>query len=192
LKNAAFSKHTYDIFTAGLTSVNEYAARFLVVAGSIAATVDDIYNLAQEYECSVVYIDGGYLVRNKNSKLDRYLRVAENVEQMKRYSEDLGLCTFASWQFNREASKKSAKSGVQEGGLEDIACSDAIGQVSSVVLGMFQEDSPETIERREIRVLKGRNGETGKFSIRWDFLKMDFEQCDPPLVEEQIAAPAYI
>jgi hypothetical protein len=57
---------------------------------------------------------------------------------------------------------------------------------------MFQEDSPETIERREIRVLKGRNGETGKFSIRWDFLKMDFEQCDPPLVEEQIAAPAYI
>jgi replicative DNA helicase len=192
LKDAAFGKHTYDKFTAGLTSVNEYAARFLVVAGSIAATVDDIYNLAQEYECSVVYIDGGYLVRNKNSKLDRYLRVAENVEQMKRYSEDLGLCTFASWQFNREASKKSAKSGVQEGGLEDIACSDAIGQVSSVVLGMFQEDSPETIERREIRVLKGRNGETGKFSIRWDFLKMDFEQCDPPLVEEQIAAPAYI
>ena len=61
-------------------------------------------------------------------------------------------------------------------GLEYIGDSDAIGRNSSLILGMFEEESPETIRRREISVLKGRHGETGSFFIKWDFENMDFSE----------------
>lgn len=80
-----------------------------------------------------------------------------------------GIPAFLSYQFNREASKKQEKSkGKHKGGLAEIAMSDKIGQVSSVVCGMFEEESVETLLTREIHVLKGRKGQIGKFRINWD------------------------
>jgi len=91
---------------------------------------------------------------------------------------------FCSWQFNREATKKAKKGGGDHGDLEDIGYSDAIGQISSIALSLFQEDGIETMKRRKIQVMKGRNGEVGQFSIAWDFVQMSFQQVDPPLTPE--------
>jgi len=66
-------------------------------------------------------------------------------------------------------------------GVGEIGYSDAIGQISSIVLGLFQEDSPETIQSRKVNVMKGRNGEIGELRIAWDFIDMDFSQVDPPI-----------
>jgi hypothetical protein len=88
-----------------------------------------------------------------------------------------------SWQFSRDAAKKNKKKG-EKAGLEDIGYTDAIGQVSSLVLGLFEEESVETIKQRKIEILKGRNGEIGSFITRWDFNKMDFSEIEDEDVSE--------
>ena len=82
----------------------------------------------------------------------------------------------ASWQFNRGAEKKMEKD--KQVGLEDIGYTDEIGQLSSVVLGLMQEESIETIMTREVRILKGRDGEVGTFYTKWDFINMDFGELE--------------
>jgi hypothetical protein len=66
----------------------------------------------------------------------------------------------------------------EKGGLENIGYSDAIGQISSIVLALEEEDSAETLHRRKLRLLKGRNGEVGEFDINWHFHNMNFDQVD--------------
>ena len=64
-----------------------------------------------------------------------------------------------------------------------------IGQVSSIVLGLFQEEGVETMVRRKIRVLKGRNGEVGAFDINWNFTNMDFTQVQADQLSKEQQKP---
>ncbi len=189
LKKGMFSTQTYQKFHKGLNEMGEEKNKLYVLDGNLAANMDDIYMLADLLQCTKIFIDGGYLVRHKNARLDRFNRAAENVELAKRLTEDIGACTAISWQFNREAAKKSkAKSGGDTADLEDIGYSDAIGQISSIALGLFQDDGVETMVKRNIRLLKGRSGEIGQFAVKWDFDLMDFSQVDSAPVS--IEAPA--
>jgi hypothetical protein len=54
-------------------------------------------------------------------------------------------------------------------GLEDIAGADAIGQIASVVLGLLQEESIESLMTKRFEILKGRSGEVGSFDTNWVF-----------------------
>jgi replicative DNA helicase len=175
LKIAGYASKTYEKFHKGLMQLAEEEAKLYIVNGNLAASMEDIYALADHLKCRFVVIDGAYLARHKNPRLDRYTRVAENAELIKRYSEDLLCATLASWQFSREFVKKHKKKN-EEVGLEDIGYSDVIGQISSIVLGLFQDDGVETMQKRLVRLLKGRDGQIGQFSIKWDFLGMDFSQ----------------
>jgi hypothetical protein len=89
-----------------------------------------------------------------------------------------------SWQFSRAAvsGKKKGKDSADVG-LEDIGYSDAIGQLSSVVLGLFDHESPETMHQKLMRLLKGRSGETGEFHINWNFKTCDFSEAKTPAGE---------
>lgn len=185
LKSAGYSSSTFEIFLTGMDKMGKETSKFYVVDGNLAANVEDIYTLCKQLHCNVVFIDGAYLVRHKNPKLDRFTKVAENVELMKRYTTELEVPTFASWQFSREAVKKTKQKGGKPD-LEDIGYSDAIGQVSSIVLGLMQEEGVETINKRDIDVLKGRNGEVGKFSVKWDFVGMDFSQYEEEPEDKQL------
>jgi replicative DNA helicase len=181
LKIAGYSQPTYKLFTSSLKGFALEKAKFYVIDGNLAASVEDIFILADMLECQTVVIDGAYLLRHKNIKLDRFNRAAENVELIKRFVTDMDKAAFCSWQFNRVASQKQKKNPNEQGDLDDIGYSDAIGQISSIALGLFQEEGIETLKQRKIRIMKGRNGEVGQFSIAWDFLTMNFSQCDPPL-----------
>jgi replicative DNA helicase len=166
---------TYDKFKAGLQGIYSEDAKFYLIDGNLAASAEDVYTLADQLKCKTVYVDGAYLLRHRNGRLNRFERVAENVELIKRFTTDQQCCSFTSWQFNREASKKKGKN--EEAGLEDIAFADGIGQISSIVLGLFQQEGIETVKRRQIRILKGRNGEIGSFEINWDFTTMSFSEA---------------
>lgn len=176
LKTSGFSSKGYDNFVKNMVTMASEKGNLYVVNGNLAATVDDIYILASQMQVDAVYIDGAYLLKHKNTRLDRFTRVAENTESMKHLTEETEIGTFASWQFSREAAKKAKKGDGELIGLEDIGMSDAIPQCSSIVLGLFQEEGVETLQGRIIDVMKGRNGEVGKFRIHWDFNKMDFSQ----------------
>lgn len=179
LKTASYSQQTFSKFYTSLKMMAFESARFFVVDGNLATSAEDLFGLADMLQCRVVFIDGAYLLRHRNVKLDRFTRAAENVELIKRACTDLEMMAFCSWQFNREASKKQKKGKGQQGDLEDIGYSDAIGQISSIALSLFQEDSVETMKHRKVQVMKGRNGEVGQFSIAWDFTTMSFHQTDP-------------
>lgn len=174
LKAAAFASKTYKKFTDSLFEMPTEKGKLYVVDGNLAADPEDVYMLANLLKVDALWVDGAYLMKNKNRKMDRYTRVAENAEAMKQHTGDLGIPTIASYQFSREASKK--KKGNDKVGLEDIAYSDVIGQVSSIVLGLFQEDGVETMLRRKVDVMKGRSGEIGSFYINWLFDTMNFDQ----------------
>jgi replicative DNA helicase len=181
LKSGGYSSQTYSKFAASMIAMNSAMSGFYVVDGNLAASVDDIYTLAHQLKCDQIYIDGAYLLKHPNKRLDRYTRVAENIELIKQRTSDIEMPTVASYQFARSATKgksKNPKENQDEAGLEDIAFSDGIGQISSIVLGLFQDESVETLETRAIRVLKGRNGEVGTFKINWNFVTMNFDQVD--------------
>jgi replicative DNA helicase len=173
LKSATFSSHSLGLFRERIGEAQQETGKLYIVDGNLAADPEDIYTLAVQLKCSLVLVDGGYLLRNRNPRLGRYEKVAENVEGMKRFSSDLDLGTLASFQFSREATKKKKQ---EKAGLEDIGYSDAIGQISTIALGLMQEDGIETMKTRLVDVMKGRNGEIGQFRIKWDFTLMDFSE----------------
>lgn len=157
---------------------------FYVVDGNITATVEDICALAQQLGPDLTGVDGAYMVQHPDKKLNRYAKVAENANLLKsRLAQGLKMPVIATWQFAR--SGEDIKKG-EIPGLEHIAHSDEIGQLSSVVLGMFDpDDTPESKIRRMIHVLKGRSGEVGSFATNWDFNVMNFEEADqsPQMLE---------
>lgn len=158
---------------------NKNKREFWIVDGNLSVGVDDTIALCQQLNPDVVFIDGAYLLRHPDKRLNRYDRVSENIEWIKRdIAERLGIPCVLSYQFNRDAVTKH-KNKEAAAGLEYIAYSDAIGQVSSLVLGLLQPESVETIHHRDIDILKGRSGESGKFRIRWEFdhpNPMDFSE----------------
>jgi hypothetical protein len=96
--------------------------------------------------------------------------VAENCELLKEeIAGNLGIPVAASWQFSREAAKKMGSKKGGAVGLEDIGYTDAIGQISSIVLGLLEEDNVETMKKKTVTIMKGRSGESGEFKINWQF-----------------------
>lgn len=150
---------------------------FWLVDGNLTATVDDLIMLCRQLKPTAVFIDGAYLLRHPNPKASKWDKLTENAEWIKqKLATELMLPVVCSYQFNREAAKKKKGKDGDKAGLEDIYGTDAIAQLSSVVLGLFEHESVETEKRRRIDVIKGRNGETGEFLINWDFVGMDFAE----------------
>jgi len=144
-----------------------------ILDGNLTSTPEQIFTLANQLQPDIVFIDGAYLLKHPNPRLDRYTRVAENIEYIKFATSAVGIPSTLSYQFNRESMKKKPD---QKVGLEDIAFSDAIGQISSIVLGLFQQETVESMMRKRVEVLKGREGATGEYDIFWNFNTMDFSQ----------------
>lgn len=160
-----------------LKKAKDEEGKLWILDANFASTVNDIFALVYQLNPHALYIDGAYLLQHEDKRMNRYQRAEANMELVKRRATEFGIPVVQSYQFNRDAIKKQKKSkGKDKGGLEDIAYSDTIGQVSSIVLGMYEEESVETMIAREIHVLKGRKGQTGKFKINWLFDKMDFTQ----------------
>jgi len=171
LKNAGLTTNSFNKLKVALTEIKAFDVPFWVVDGNFTTTVDDVWALATQLKPDVIFVDGAYLLKHPRER-DRYKRVAENADLIKQQLSAIAP-VICSWQFARGAAKKTK---VDQVGLEDIAYSDAIGQVSSLVLGLFEGDSPETVMRRRIEILKGRNGEAGSFVTRWDWAAMRFEE----------------
>jgi len=150
-----------------------------VLDGGLSASVDDILMHALEKKPSVVFIDGAYMLRGQSRSM--WERIADNALAIKRdLCEGLQIPAVCSYQFNRDAAK-AAKKGTKFVGLEGIAGADAVGQLSSLVFGMFEEDSVESMKRRKIEILKGRHGESGSFNVNWlfdEYPYMDFSEIE--------------
>lgn len=156
-----------------LAAAADHDVPYWIADGSMSASVQDVAMLAQQLKPDVVFVDGAYLMKCEGFFRTKYQRVGAVAEGLKMMANDLNIPVIASWQFNRDAGKK--KKGEQIT-LDDIAYADEIGQISSIILGLFQDETPETLMYRVIDILKGRTGEQGRFKTNWNFDTMDFSQ----------------
>ncbi len=176
-KASAIPSKSEEAVKNSLMMVGKDEVPLYVIDGKLTSTVQDIAVLSRHLEPAMIIIDGAYMLRHPNRRLGRYERVAENCELLKQLlATDLDVPVIASWQFSKEAAKLVKKKKTEEVGLEHIGYSDVIGEISSVVLAMFEPETLETLRRRRIEVLKGRSGEVGRFYVRWEFTTMNFSE----------------
>jgi replicative DNA helicase len=175
LKLGAMSTLKYNELKKGLKAIQGFKAPFWVIDGGLISSVDDLFLLASQLKPRSLFLDGAYLVGHPTER-DTYKRVGINVELLK--NRLTKICPVAaSWQFARSASKTKKK--IDEVTIDDIGQTDKIGQSSSLVIGLFEEENVETVKQRRIKILKGRSGETGEFTTYWNFDTMDFSQVPP-------------
>lgn len=155
-----------------------------IMDGNLTAEVDQIFTVAHQQKVDAVYIDGAYLLAHPDRKLDKFRRVDANIELIKRRAANAGIPVINSYQFNRKAVTKWKGLKNEGGGLEDIAYSDAIGQISSAVLALQQEDTVEAAFQRLINVIKCRTEKQFSFNVKWDFHGMDFGEVIPEKVSD--------
>ena len=176
-----------ETYKEALEQAKDAESGLYVVDANLSGTVEDVWGLWQSLRPDVGLIDGGYLLKHPTVR-DRYARVAENAELMKSELCPLGPLG-VSWQFSRDAvknkNKQAKKAEEKDATLEDIGYSDVIAQVSSTALGLMQMPSVESINTKRVKILKGRNGESGDFEINWDFNKMDFSEKSKDISELQ-------
>lgn len=145
---------------------------FYVIDGNLTASIGDIINIAGHLHPDVVLVDGAYLVEAPGRK--EHERIKDVLKGLKmQIATNMGTPVISSWQFNREATKVKK---TEKAGMEHIAGSDAIPQMSSIALGMPQADSIQTAFERRIDILKGRGGESGSFTINWKWREMQFDE----------------
>lgn len=165
---------------------------FWIIGGGLAQSVPDLHLQVQQYAPDVVLVDAAYLlesgrdIRGKSWEEAKYV-----VEALKRMADELGLPLIQSHQLNRDAAKKISKKKAHELGVEDIATTDAIGQVSSLVLALLQSDEDEDVyigETRTVTILKTRSGRHGSFRVNWQFEHgpnwLDFSESLPEDTEK--------
>lgn len=152
---------------------------FIIVDAKMTGTVADVEAVTRMVQPAAVFVDGAYLLSHPKAR-NAYDAVAQNVPLLKGdIAERIGLPLVTSWQFSREAEKMKKD---EQPGLKHIGYSDTIGQTSSIVLGLFEDDNFDNVENiamRKVHILKGRSGEAGEFLTRWDFDGVDFSEYNP-------------
>ncbi|KKL80406.1 hypothetical protein LCGC14_2005090 [marine sediment metagenome] len=155
-----------------LTTAKQANNPLWILDAGMATTIPELLAISRSLKPDVIYLDGAYLIQHENTRLDRFRKIDAIADQIKTILCPLAP-TLASWQYNKAAAKKKKDDPVT---ADDVYGSDVIFMVSSILLGIFQADTPETIHRKLIQIQKGRGGEKGEFETCWDFRHMDFSQ----------------
>lgn len=158
-----------------------HADRLNIFAGSFSKKVSDIEILINELSPDIIFIDGAYLLRPDSGPkgASRLERVAEVYDELKKLTITSERPVITTSQFSRQAGKRG-----KDGSLETISFSDAIAMHSSIVFSIKEGSPPNERSRRDIEVLKGREGESGEYQINYKFTPMDFSEVH----EDQAAA----
>lgn len=178
-------------FLSKLSEVDKVENKLWILDGKLATTVDQLITFCRVLKPTAVFVDGAYLLRHPDRRASRHDRITENAEWLKqRIAGDLDLPTVATYQINREGAPKKANKKLKnaqtddQATLENIYGTDAIGQLSSLVLGLLGDPTIENEKKREVTILKGRKGEMGRYSMDWDFTNMEFGEYKPEQDQE--------
>jgi replicative DNA helicase len=183
LRKGEYPKATHKKLIESLQKLEDDHDRFWIVDGNLAASIDDVHALVHQTQPDVLYVDGGYLMQARERRIPRYERVSQTLEFLKQeISTNLGVPVLVSYQFNKEGAKAKE--------LENIGGSDTIGQISSIVLALWEkeENEAEFATSKKVDIIKGRNGEQGTFTINWTFDKPPFMQFDEIIEDESTDA----
>lgn len=153
----------------------DFSSGFYITKGDLDSTVEDLCDIIEEVKPDAAMIDGAYLLRTRTKTTSRGDRVTYTAETLKGLAQLLNIPIYATYQFNRGAGSK--------GGLENIYMSDIIGQLASIVIGIYEgsdEDKGQITARHKMtyNILKGREFERGKLQVERDLDKMIIKEIN--------------
>lgn len=185
LYKAELTKAGYSKLVMQLEKNKTAEKPFWMLEGEMSANVDELISHARYLKPTAIFVDGAYLLGHPNFRLSRWDRITENAELLKKkVAGGLQVPVVATYQFKRGDTKNKKKTGKEELTRDDVYGSDAIAQLSSIMLGLLEDDTVETEQSRKVSVLKGRQGEAGSFRVKWDFNNMNFDEILPPKDDE--------
>jgi replicative DNA helicase len=150
----------------------QHADRFNLYAGGFSKRIDDVELLIEEMTPDIIFIDGAYLLNpSSGGRMNRIEKVATVYDELKKMTITRDRPIVTTSQFSRAAGKRG-----KDGSLETISFTDAIGMHSSLVFSLKEGTPPYQQSRREIEILKGREGEHGTFQINYRFQPPDFSE----------------
>lgn len=154
---------------------------FHFVEGLFQKDINDITALIKTLNPSIVYIDGGYLLKIlRSAHKAKWEKVTDIAEEIKTTAIRCNIPIVVSFQFTREVKKNHTTAG-----FENIQLADAIGQIASVGIGIFEDPDVESGTahmRRRIEAIGGREGEEGSFLINWNWAAMDFSEVREEII----------
>ena len=169
-------------FNKGMMSIGKDVP-FYIIDGELTAKVSDIVMLARQLKPEAIYVDGAYMLQpSKNVK--GWEAVVDTARGLKRdIAMSLNIPVFASYQFAKSAFKLKKN---EELGLHNVAGSQEIPWLASILLGITDEETVENNRRKRIEIMAGRDGQTGDFWINWIFDRypfMDFSEWKEPEID---------
>lgn len=153
--------------------------RYHFVEGQFKSDVQDIESMVRSLRPHVVLVDAGYLLKMRRSNArQRWELITDIAAALKTIASVSMVPLVVSFQFNREV-----KRGASTADMANIQLADAIGQLASVAIGLFEPRDSESVtssRRRLIKVIGGREGEGDieDFEINWDWARMQFEEIE--------------
>lgn len=130
--------------------------------------ISSVVAVIEREKPDLVLIDGAYLMEDEQGAKDDWLRVTHITRDLKKTAKNMHVPIFINTQADQNTSKKSGP------GLGDIKYSQAIGMDSDNILALFRDEIMINDGEMGVRVLKQREGVTGKAVISWDFHRMKF------------------
>lgn len=133
-----------------------------------ATGISSVVSVIEREKPDLVLVDGAYLMEDEQGAKDDWLRVTHITRDLKKTAKNWHVPIFINTQADQNTSKKTGP------GLSDIKYSQAIGQDSDNILSMFRDEIMINDNEMGVKVLKQREGITGKVVINWDFHRMNF------------------
>ena len=176
LQRGLISTFAEDMIREKITEMRGQA-RYHFVEGQFKSDVQDVASMVQALRPHVLLVDAGYLLKMRKSQAKaRWDLTTDIAMALKSIASVSTIPVVVSFQFNREVKK-----GANNADMANIQLADAIGQLASVAIGLFEPRDTESVlsqRRRLIKIIGGREGEgdVEDFEINWDFRRMRFDE----------------
>ena len=175
-----YGELNYNAFKSGALSLEQEKQYFEFLENDlpnceplIIATASGVMGVSAEidkHKPDVVLIDGVYLMEDDQGAKDDWLRVAHITRDLKKLAKRCKLPIFINTQADKNTSKKTGPE------LGSIMYTQAIGQDSDDILALYRDEVMLSDREMCLKVLKQREGVTGKVMMNWNFDVMDFSE----------------
>ena len=174
IRNGHIDSYTRTMINTVMSSF-QHGAPLNFVAGDFRKTVADIDILVQELNPDIVYVDSAYLLQPSSTKRRNSRReyISDVFEELKSMAMNRDKPVVVSTQFNR-----TKKRGRGTPDLAQIAESDAIGQLVSIALGISEGSGQLRRQRREVTMMKNREGDVCQFDTAFSFGPVSFSEIE--------------
>lgn len=190
LRKGQLSSHVRNRFLDGVQYLKSNSGNLRMLIGGMKKSVTAVRAAAEEFQPDAIYVDASYLLtpeKRRSGSEGRRETFSDVVEELRAVCLDLNRPIIQSVQFNRTAVRaeprtrggqntpdESASNPLSHLGLHKMAETDVVGQASAIAIGIEKWPPPFHNTRRYMGFLKGREGETGHWSINYQFNPVDF------------------